>query len=93
MDGENNRNVSRRGSTLEPEMEQLVECLEAELSDRLTRFVALRGEVRQLQAGRDGLQRGLLLAEQLCTMHAGSSCADDILSLLRTTPRSTLGTP
>ena len=53
-------------------------------------FVALRTEVRQLQAGRDGLQCGLMLAEQLCTMHAGSRCADDILSLLRTTPKSPL---
>ena len=87
---EERRRRQWRTSERRAEMEQLVECLEAELSDRLTRFVALRTEVRQLQAGRDGLQRGLMLAEQLCTMHAGSRCADDILSLLRTTPKSPL---
>ena len=46
----------------------------------------MRHEVGQLQAERDAMQRGLLLAEQLCLMHADSVCAAEVLGLLRSAP-------
>ena len=68
------------------EMAMLVECLEAELSDRLAYFVAMRAEVGQLRAERGALHRGLELAEEVCGMHPHSVCAAEVLGLLRATP-------
>ena len=79
-------------------MEQLIECLEAELSDRLSFFVSVRHEVAHLQAERDTMCRGLTLAEELCDAHmrtqhalhgqgttggtSGSACVAEVLQLL-----------